>query len=110
MAIATGVLTFVVLVFAEVCQKPLPRCTRKKSLIRVVFCGSAANFDDAAGLVAECYYPQLMRMMGIKTDIVVSGSLSKENYAPLCTNRGHKFPVAIRIAAVGTRSGKDDRR
>lgn len=58
-AIATGVLTFVVLVLLRYCQKPLPRCTRKKSLIRVVFAGSAANFDDAAGLVAECYYPHV---------------------------------------------------
>ncbi len=39
----------------------------------------------------------LMRMMGIKTDIVVSGSLSKEGCALSCTNRAHKFPVAIRI-------------
>ena len=39
-AIATGVLTFVVLVFAEV----LPRCTRKKSLIRVVFCWLRCKF------------------------------------------------------------------
>lgn len=43
-AIATGVLTFVVLVFARYCRKPLPRCTRKKSLIRVVFCWLRCKF------------------------------------------------------------------
>ncbi len=102
-------LTFVVLVFAEVLPKTLPRCTRKKSLIRVVFCWLRANFDDAAGLVAECYHPYADAMMGIKTDIVVSGSLSKEELPLSCTNRAHKFPVAIRICCCGARSGKDDR-
>lgn len=43
-AIATGVLTFVVLVLLRYCRKPLPRCTRKKSLIRVVFCWLRCKF------------------------------------------------------------------
>ncbi len=33
----------------------------------------------------------LMRMMGIKTDIVVSGSLSKEELRTIVTNHAHKF-------------------
>lgn len=36
------------------------------------------NTDDAAGVVANTITRLLMRLMGIKTDIVVSGSLSKE--------------------------------
>ena len=38
-AIATGVLTLL-----RYCRKPLPRCTRKKSLIRVVFCWLRCKF------------------------------------------------------------------
>jgi Mg2+/Co2+ transporter CorB len=37
-AIATGVLTFVVLVFAEVLPKPSPRFTRRKSPTRAASC------------------------------------------------------------------------
>ena len=51
-AIATGVLTFVVLVFAEVLPKPSPRFTRKRWPTRAA-AGAAADPDDAAGLAAE---------------------------------------------------------
>lgn len=42
------------------------------------FAGAVTDTDDAAGVVANTITRLLMRLMGIKTDIVVSGSLSKE--------------------------------
>lgn len=57
-AIATGVLTFVVLVFAEVLPKTIAALYPEKVAYPSSFsAGSPANFDDAAGLVAECYHP-----------------------------------------------------
>ena len=78
-AIATGVLTFVVLVFAEVLPKTIAAPLSGKSRLSEQFsAGSAAGFDDAAGLVAECHHPHVDAHDGHQTDIVVSSSLSKE--------------------------------
>lgn len=59
------------------------------------------------GLVAECYHLRmLMRMMGIKTDIVVSGSLSTQEELHYVTESALNFPSQSGYAAVGARSGK----
>ena len=78
-AIATGVLTFVVLVFAEVLPKTIAALYPEK----VAY---PSSFLLAPLLILmmplvwllNAITRMLMRMMGIKTDIVVSGSLSKE--------------------------------
>lgn len=57
-AIATGVLTFVVLVFAEVLPKTIAALYPEKVAYPSSFLLAPLQiFDDAAGLVAECYHP-----------------------------------------------------
>lgn len=74
-AIATGVLTFVVLVFAEVLPKTIAALYPEK-----VAYPSSFLLAPLQILMMPLVWllNTIMRLMGIKTDIVVSGSLSKE--------------------------------
>lgn len=82
-AIATGVLTFVVLVFAEVLPKTIAALYPEKSPTRAVFAGPLQIIMMPLVWLLNTITRLLMRMMGIKTDIVVSGSLSKDELRTL---------------------------
>lgn len=57
-AIATGVLTFVVLVFAEVLPKTIAALYPEKVAYPSSFStGAATSPDDAASLVTKCHHP-----------------------------------------------------
>ena len=78
-AIATGVLTFVVLVLPKCCRKLSLRYTRKKSAYPSgILLAPLQILMMPLVWLLNAITRMLMRMMGIKTDIVVSGSLSKE--------------------------------
>ncbi len=77
-AIATGVLTFVVLVLLKYCRKPLPHCTGKVAYPSSFLLAPLQVLMMPLVWLLNAITRILMRMMGIKTDIVVSGSLSKE--------------------------------
>ncbi len=95
-AIATGVLTFVVLVFAEVLPKTIAALYPEK----VAY---PSSFLLAPLLILmmplvwllNAITRMLMRMMGIKTDIVVSGS--DEEVALWRHESRSQISVAIRI-------------
>lgn len=78
-AIATGVLTFVVLVFAEVLPKTIAALYPEKVAYPSSFLLAPLQILMMPLVwLLNAITRMLMRMMGIKTDIVVSGSLSKE--------------------------------
>ncbi len=78
-AIATGVLTFVVLVFAEVLPKTIAALYPEKVAYPSSFLLAPLQVLMMPLVwLLNAITRILMRMMGIKTDIVVSGSLSKE--------------------------------
>ncbi len=56
-AIATGVLTFVVLVFAEVLPKTIAALYPERSPTPAASCWRPAGADDAAGVAAEYHHP-----------------------------------------------------
>lgn len=78
-AIATGVLTFVVLVFAEVLPKTIAALYPEKVAYPSSFLLAPLQILMMPLVwLLNTITRLLMRLMGIKTDIVVSGSLSKE--------------------------------
>lgn len=78
-AIATGVLTFVVLVFAEVLLKTIAALYLEKvAYLSSFLLALLLILMMLLVWLLNAITRMLMRMMGIKTDIVVSGFLSKE--------------------------------
>ncbi|SUG13715.1 Hemolysins-related protein containing CBS domains [Salmonella enterica subsp. arizonae] len=78
-AIATGVLTFVVLVFAEVLPKTIAALYPEKVAYPSSFLLAPLQILMMPLVwLLNTITRLLMRLMGIKADIVVSGSLSKE--------------------------------
>lgn len=55
-AIATGVLTFVVLVLPKYCPRLLPRCIQKSRLSEQCTAGSTADSDDAVGVATQHHH------------------------------------------------------
>ena len=108
-AIATGVLTFVVLVFAEVLPKTIAALYPEKVAYPSSFLLAPLQILMMPLVwLLNAITRMLMRMMGIKTDIVVSGSLSKEELrtivheswcravkssASISTTTGNRFSV-----------------
>ncbi|HCB1742694.1 HlyC/CorC family transporter [Citrobacter sp. RHBSTW-00696] len=83
-AIATGVLTFVVLVFAEVLPKTIAALYPEKvAYPSSVLLAPLQILMMPLVWLLNTITRLLMRMMGIKTDIVVSGSLSKDELRTL---------------------------
>ena len=64
--------------FAEVLPKPLPRCPGKVAYPSSFLLAPLQILMMPLVWLLNAITRMLMRMMGIKTDIVVSGSLSKE--------------------------------
>lgn len=110
-AIATGVLTFVVLVFAEVLPKTIAALYPEKVAYPSSFLLAPLQILMMPLVwLLNAITRMLMRMMGIKTDIVVSGFFEQRRVAHYraritLTN----FPSQSGYAAVGARSGKNDR-
>jgi len=78
-AIATGVLTFVVLVFAEVLPKTIAALYPEKvAFPSSVLLGPLQIVMMPLVWLLNTVTRLLMRMVGIKADVVVSGALSKE--------------------------------
>ncbi|MFQ9623706.1 MAG: CNNM domain-containing protein [Enterobacteriaceae bacterium] len=78
-AIATGVLTFVVLVFAEVLPKTIAALYPEKVAYPSSFLLAPLQVLMMPLVwLLNTITRLLMRMMGIKTDIIVSGALSKD--------------------------------
>ena len=101
-AIATGVLTFVVLVFAEVLPKTIAALYPEK----VAFPSSVLLVPLQIIMMPLVWLLNgvtriLMRMVGIKADVVISGALSKEELRTIVNESGH--------AVVDTGSGKSKR-
>ncbi len=107
-AIATGVLTFVVLVFAEVLPKTIAALYPESGLSQQLLLAPLQILMMPLVWLLNTITRLLMRLMGIKTDIVVSGSLSKRNYALSCMNPVRKSLAAIRICCCrfSTRKGQ----
>lgn len=83
-AIATGVLTFVVLVFAEVLPKTIAALYPEKVAYPSSFLLAPLQVLMMPLVwLLNTITRLLMRMMGIKTDIVISGSLSKDELRTL---------------------------
>ncbi len=106
-AIAHGVLTFVVLVFAEVLPKTIAALYPEKVAYPNSFLLAPLQILMMPLVwLLNAITRMLMRMMGIKTDIVVSGSLSnrvahyRARIALQISRRNEEY------AAVGARSGK----
>ncbi len=77
-AIATGVLTFVVLVLLRYCQNHCRAVPGKVAYPSSFLLAPLQILMMPLVWLLNAITRMLMRIMGIKTDIVVSGSLSKE--------------------------------
>ncbi|RPH24173.1 DUF21 domain-containing protein [Buttiauxella warmboldiae] len=83
-AIATGILTFVVLVFAEVLPKTIAALYPEKvAFPSSLLLGPLQILMMPLVWLLNLITRMLMRMLGIKTDNVISGALSKEELRTL---------------------------
>ncbi len=98
-AIATGVLTFVVLVFAEVLPKTIAALYPEKVAYPSSFLLAPLQvlMMPLVWLLNTIVTHILMRMMGIRTDTVISSALSKDELRTIVNESRSQISSAIRI-------------